>query len=145
MFNWNQDNLLPNEHFDILKLWIECQFIWESCRWQCMIENFPQPFNNFKPFVIFSRVSIYIYLYSNIPLQGPLWSWSYGIWIYNYRCNQCLSPLKLFLKIKPNSVRIRSLGCQIFVLPSTGFELAPLIHCRHQFLSLMSSALDHSL
>ena len=24
---------------------------------------------------------------------GP--SWSYGIWIYNYLCNQCLSPLKL--------------------------------------------------
>ena len=27
------------------------------------------------------------------------------------------------LKIKPNSVRIRFLSCQIFVLPSTGFEL----------------------
>ena len=33
------------------------------------------------------------------------------------------------LKIKPNSVRIRSLSCQISVLPSTGFELTPLIHC----------------
>ena len=33
------------------------------------------------------------------------------------------------LKNKPNSVRIRSLSCQIFVLPSTGFELTPLIHC----------------
>ena len=33
------------------------------------------------------------------------------------------------LKIKPNSVRIRFLSCQIFVLPSTGFELTPLIHC----------------
>jgi len=21
------------------------------------------------------------------------WSWSYGSWIYNYLCNQCLSPL----------------------------------------------------
>jgi hypothetical protein len=27
---------------------------------------------------------------------GPLWlSWSYGSWIYNYLCNQCLSPLTL--------------------------------------------------
>ena len=25
----------------------------------------------------------------------PLWSWSYGSWIYNYICNQCLSPLTL--------------------------------------------------
>ena len=35
----------------------------------------------------------------------------------------------IHLKIKPNSVRIRFLSCQIFVLPSTGFELTPLIHC----------------
>ena len=25
------------------------------------------------------------------------WSWSYGSWIYNYPCNQCLSPLKLLV------------------------------------------------
>ena len=24
------------------------------------------------------------------------WSWSYGSWIYNYLCNQCLSPLMLW-------------------------------------------------
>jgi len=24
---------------------------------------------------------------------GPSWLWSYGSWIYNYLCNQCLSPL----------------------------------------------------
>ena len=33
------------------------------------------------------------------------------------------------LKIKPNSVRIRFYSCQIFVLPSTGFEPTPLLHC----------------
>jgi hypothetical protein len=27
--------------------------------------------------------------------MGPSWSWSYGSWIYNYLCNQCLSPLTL--------------------------------------------------
>jgi len=26
-------------------------------------------------------------------LIGPSWSWSFGSWIYNYPCNQCLSPL----------------------------------------------------
>jgi len=36
----------------------------------------------------------FLYLYS-----GPLWSWSYGSWIYNYLCNQCLSPLKLWVQI----------------------------------------------
>ena len=28
-------------------------------------------------------------------IRGPSWSWSYGSWIYNYLCTQCLSPLKL--------------------------------------------------
>ena len=32
------------------------------------------------------------------------------------------------LKIKPNSVRIRFYSCQIFVLPSTGFEPTPYIY-----------------
>ena len=27
------------------------------------------------------------------------WSWSYGSWIYIYLCNQCLSPLKLWVWI----------------------------------------------
>ena len=32
-------------------------------------------------------------------IYGPLWPWSYGIWIYNYLCNQCLSPLMLWVQI----------------------------------------------
>jgi hypothetical protein len=28
---------------------------------------------------------------------GPSWSWSYGSWIYNYLCNQCLSSLTLWV------------------------------------------------
>jgi len=32
-------------------------------------------------------------------LAGPSWSWSYGSWIYNYLCNQYLSPLKLWVRI----------------------------------------------
>jgi len=29
----------------------------------------------------------------------PSLSWSYGSWIYNYICNQYLSPLKLWVRI----------------------------------------------
>ena len=29
---------------------------------------------------------------------GLSWPWSYGSWIYNYLCNQCLSPLKLCVR-----------------------------------------------
>jgi len=34
-------------------------------------------------------------IFSLLPFytRGPSWPWSYGSWIYNYLCNQCLSPL----------------------------------------------------
>ena len=32
-------------------------------------------------------------------IKGESWSWSYGSWIYKYLCNQCLSPLKLWVRI----------------------------------------------
>ena len=31
-------------------------------------------------------------------MQGPMWSWSYGSWIYNYLCKHYLSPLKLWVQ-----------------------------------------------
>ena len=31
--------------------------------------------------------------------SGPSWSLSFGSWIYNYLCNQCLSPLTLWVRI----------------------------------------------
>jgi hypothetical protein len=34
----------------------------------------------------------------------PSWPWSYGSWIYNYLCNQYLSPLMLWVRI---SIRAR--------------------------------------
>jgi len=34
------------------------------------------------------------YWYRSLSLQGMSWSSSYGSWIYNYLCNQSLSPLK---------------------------------------------------
>jgi hypothetical protein len=30
---------------------------------------------------------------------GSSWSWLYGSWIYNYLCNQSISPLKLWVRI----------------------------------------------
>ena len=47
-----------------------------------------------------------------------------------------LCHIYIRLKIKPNSARIRFLSCQIFVLPSTGFELTPLMHCSTNRLAL---------
>jgi hypothetical protein len=36
--------------------------------------------------------------------NGLSWLWSYGSWLYNYLCNQCLSPLMLWVQI---SIRAR--------------------------------------
>jgi hypothetical protein len=30
--------------------------------------------------------------------KGSSWSWSYGSWIYDSICNQCISPLKLWVR-----------------------------------------------
>ena len=30
---------------------------------------------------------------------GPSWAWWYGSWIYSNQCSQCLSPLKLWVRI----------------------------------------------
>ena len=49
--------------------------------------------------------SIYYWKYCSVaepPHQKELWIlpwWSYCSWIYNYLCNQCLSPLKLWFRI----------------------------------------------
>jgi len=37
-------------------------------------------------------------------------SWSYGSWVYNYLCNQCLSPLKLWVS-NPSHGEVYSILC----------------------------------
>ena len=53
-----------------------------------------------------SLINSYLYLSSNLlstiwlcikMKMGP-WPWSFGSWIYNYLCNQCLSPLELWVR-----------------------------------------------
>jgi hypothetical protein len=48
-------------------------------------------------FCLGSCWSIFIFVCSVLSVlrfsEGPSWSWSYGRWIINYLCNQCLSPL----------------------------------------------------
>ena len=47
---------------------------------------------------------LFIFHFDCLWSQGPSWPWSYGSWIYNYLCNQCLSPLMLWVRI---SIRVR--------------------------------------
>ena len=39
-----------------------------------------------------------ITIYIDTP-KGPSWPWSFNMWIYNYLCNQCISPLTLWVWI----------------------------------------------
>ena len=46
--------------------------------------------------------------------SGPSWSRSYDSWIYNYLCNQCLSPLMLWVRISiiARYITLCDKGCQ---------------------------------
>ena len=50
-----------------------------------------------KVLILSLSTSILYLLY--VFYAGPLWSWSYGSWIYSYLCKQCLSPLPLWVWI----------------------------------------------
>ena len=51
--------------------------------------------------MLLNAINIYtIILLSLILYMGLSWPWSFGSWIYNYLCNQCLSPLTLWVRIQ---------------------------------------------
>ena len=53
----------------------------------------------------YMRTHMYFMLYENTDIyQGLSWSWSYGSWIYNYLCNQHLSPIMLWVRSQPRWV-----------------------------------------
>jgi hypothetical protein len=51
---------------------------------------------DFNPFILSRKMEEF---YKPKIQTELLWSWSYGSWIYNYLCNQCLSPLTLWVWI----------------------------------------------
>jgi hypothetical protein len=60
-------------------------------------------------------------------LERPSCPWSYGIWNYNYLCNQYLSPLKLWERIHVLDATLCDKSCQWLVLgqwfsPATPFS-----------------------
>ena len=98
----------------IMTLWTVTEYVWH--RWPRMTKDMfhlslPQP--RFSTFMTYHRIgntwvhprfsgvrivprftAILFHIY-----KGPSWSWTYGRWIYNYLCTQCLSPLKLWVRI----------------------------------------------
>jgi hypothetical protein len=72
-------------------------------------------------------------LYLSFFIKGPSWTWSYGSWNYNYLCNQCLSPLILWviISIKARGTALCDKVCQ---WPATGqwFSPGPLVSCTNK-------------
>jgi hypothetical protein len=79
---------------------------------QCWICH-PTKFSNFSSssqmlLLLLSHSSHNLYIYYilltcslwDIWGGGASWSWSYGSWISNYLCNQCISPLTLWVRIQ---------------------------------------------
>ena len=66
----------------------------------------------------------------NIPVKycftfhkGPSWSWSYGGWIYNYLCNQCLSPITIKV------VSSNPIHCEVYSKASSTHLRTVLMDC----------------
>ena len=62
----------------------------------------PKDSNKWVTFVL--RMSIFRCMKMTICINSywavePSWSWLYGSWIYNYLCNQCVSPQTLWVQI----------------------------------------------
>ena len=62
--------------------------------------------NPLYPIRVISFISVLLYLLHNAwpmtvisNMVWPSWPWWYGSWICNYPCNQCLSPLMLWVRI----------------------------------------------
>ena len=47
--------------------------------------------------------------------EGPLWSWSYGSWIYNYLCNQCLSQLTFEPHLQTRCIRYNIMWWSLWI------------------------------
>jgi hypothetical protein len=60
-----------------------------------------QFWGNSSSYLYLTITLISLFCRTHCPFQiqeGPSWLWSYGSLIYNYLCNQCISPLTLWIR-----------------------------------------------
>jgi hypothetical protein len=89
--------------------------------WNCWSSLFKLSFHNYKSnwewavnIIIKSFSFLFTIIFLLIYLMGASWPWSYGSWIYNYLCNQCLSPLMLWvwISIRAKCITLCDKVCQ---------------------------------
>jgi hypothetical protein len=78
----------------ILELVIPVSKLLLSCNYSTKFTTTPTKVHEktYKSDIIASHILYLCFL-------GPSWSCSYGSWIYDYLCNQCLSSLTLWVRI----------------------------------------------
>jgi hypothetical protein len=59
--------------------------------------------------------------------QGPSWPWSYGSWIYNSLCNQCISPLLGLRVTLSYLVNDKLYYIMLYTSPWSRFELTTAV------------------
>ena len=79
-------------------------------------------FTFWKSFLGWSRVSFTCLDFGTD--AGPSWPWSYGSWIYNYLCNQCPSPLMMWVWL-PLRMRCTTLCDKVCQWLATGRWFSP--------------------
>jgi hypothetical protein len=82
-----------------------------SLKFNLMTDFYWENYKNKQHIVTNYYHDILTLLYWSILRRGLLWPWSYGSWIYNYLCNQCRSPLKLWVWIPLRRVVLDTTLC----------------------------------
>ena len=97
-----------------LPLW----YYWTLLGNTCLIQNLK--FQN-EHQIKFIHLVICTYMYMYIKSLTS-WPWSHGSWIYNYLCNQFLSPLMLWISVRARGTTLCDKVCQWLV---TGWWFSP--------------------
>ena len=82
--------------------------------------------NVYYTFVLFHILMFNCVFYYICNGKGQSWSWSYGSWIYNYLCNQWLSPLALWVWMPLNRSVLDTTLCEkVYQWLATGWYFSP--------------------
>ena len=82
--------------------------------------------NVYYKFVLFHIIMFNCVCYNICSGKGQSWSWSYGNWIYNYLCNQWLSPLTLWVWMPFNRSVLDTTLCEkVYQWLATGWYFSP--------------------